>query len=62
MTERIPEHNFNVTPASGYTFEKRVDERNSNGWGGTQTTLPKGHLARRDTIPVAKTIKPGGDG
>jgi len=48
-----PDSNFDVTPNSGYTFEDRVP-RNSNGFGGTQTKLPRGHLARRDTMPAIK--------
>lgn len=46
-----------VSPDSGYTMEAGVTERNSNGWGDTQTKLPKGHLARRDTMPVRKSLK-----
>lgn len=49
-----------VTRAGGYTFEDRVVLRNSNGWGGTQTRLLKGHLARRDTIPNARQLKATG--
>jgi hypothetical protein len=54
MTKAEPDHNFDVTPDSGYETEAKVRARNSNGWGGTQTRLPEGHLARRDTVPVAK--------
>lgn len=50
-----PPHNFDVTEASGYEFEERQTARLFNGWGGQQTRLPKGHLARRDTHPVMKT-------
>ncbi len=46
-----------VTEASGYTIEAKVPSRNSNGWGETQTRLPVGHLARRDTPPVRKSMK-----
>lgn len=55
--EGMPDHNYDVTSNSGYEFETRVKARNSNGWGGTQTQLPKGHLARRDTIPAVKSAK-----
>ena len=48
-----PDHNFDVTEDSGYQFEEKVTSRNSNGWGGTQARLPKGHLARRDSDAVA---------
>lgn len=47
--------NNDVSSKSGYTFENRVTKRNSNGYGGTQTKLPSGHLARRDTEPTAKS-------
>jgi hypothetical protein len=57
MAEDECEGNFDVTEASGYTFEAKVKQRNSNGWGGTQTRLPKGHLARRDTMPVVKSAR-----
>lgn len=56
-----PDSNFDVTPNSGYTFEERVPGRNSNGFGGTQTKLPKGHLARRDTPARAKHAGVGSD-
>ena len=58
-----PETSFSdVTPASGYTFEGKVRLRNSNGYGGTQTQLPVGHLARRDTAPRLKRIALSGRG
>jgi hypothetical protein len=57
-----PKPNSDVTSASGYTVEDRVKLRNSNGYGGTQTRLPEGHLARRDTIPRLKRIRRGGVG
>lgn len=53
----MPDTNVDVTPVSGYTFERRVEERNSNGYGGTQTRLPVGHLARRDTEPRVKYLR-----
>ena len=31
-----------------------VGKRMGNGWGGSQTRLPKGHLARRDTVPTVR--------
>lgn len=43
-----------VTETSGYTFEDKVPERVANGYGGTQTRLKKGHLARRDTPATRK--------
>lgn len=52
-----PDHNFEPTPDSGYEFEGKTSMRNSNGWGGTQTKLPRGHLARRDTEARAKKMK-----
>jgi hypothetical protein len=57
--ESVYDMTDDVTRAGGYTFESRVARRNSNGWGGTQTKLPAGHLARRDTEPSAKRLKPG---
>lgn len=47
-----PKSNFDVTEASGYTFERKISKRTSNGYGGSQTRLPVGHLARRDTEPT----------
>lgn len=46
-----------VSTAIGYELETRVQDRFANGWGGTQTRLPSGHLARRDAKP---TVKKGG--
>jgi hypothetical protein len=57
-----PDLQNDVTPASGYTREAKVQQRNSNGWGGSQTQLPVGHLARRDTAPVRKSIRVSGGG
>jgi len=37
-----------VSLATGYELEDRTDRLMANGHGGTQTRLPKGHLARRD--------------
>jgi hypothetical protein len=62
MSETEPTSNFDVTEASGYTFEERVKMRNSNGYGGTQTKLPEGHLARRDTPARAKHVRALGAG
>ena len=51
-----PKPNFDVTEASGYTVESKISQRVANSYGGSQTTLPKGHLARRDTpITVKRT-------
>lgn len=57
-----PNSNNDVSEASGYMFEDKIPFRTSNGYGGTQTKLPRGHLARRDTPPVAKIMKNSGDG
>lgn len=57
-----PDHNFDVTEASGYEFEERQTQRFANGWGGTQTRLPKGHLARRDTPTSVKVVRAGSGG
>lgn len=46
-----------VTEKSGYTFEDKLDKRTSNGYGGTQTKLPVGHLARRDSPAVVEGSK-----
>jgi hypothetical protein len=54
-----PNSNHDVTETSGYEFEEKIPFRTSNGFGGTQTKLPKGHLARRDTPPVAKQMSSG---
>ena len=54
--EAVNDHNFEPTPDSGYVFEGKTTMRNSNGWGGTQTRLPEGHLARRDVQPMTKRV------
>lgn len=54
-----PNSNHDVTIVSGYEFEDKVPRSTSNGFGGTQTKLPRGHLARRDTPPVAKQMNSG---
>lgn len=54
--------NFDVTPTSGYTFEAKVSKRTSNSYGGSQTRLPKGHLARRDSATGVKVMKNSGSG
>lgn len=48
-----------VTASSGYTFEGRQTKRIFGGWGGMQTKLPEGHMARRDTPTTARELKPG---
>lgn len=50
----MPELNLDVTENSGYTFEEQVPQRFAQGWGGTQTRLPRGHLARRDASSEVK--------
>ena len=54
MSDIKPEPNNDVTSASGYTVEGKTLERVANGWGGSQTKLRRGHLARRDAKPVVK--------
>ena len=54
--ESEPESNNDVTSDSGYVFEGKTKMRNSNGWGGTQTKLPEGHLARRDVPAMVKKV------
>jgi hypothetical protein len=49
--------NCDVTEASGYMVEGKVRARNSDGWGGTPTRLPAGHLARRDSSVAIKTLR-----
>lgn len=39
---------------NGYDTETRMMDRFGDGFGNTETKLPKGHLARRDTRPVVK--------
>ena len=46
-----------VSSTSGYKLEAETKDRNSNGWGGTHTKLPVGHLARRDTSPDVTPVK-----
>lgn len=57
MSKAEPDHNFDVTPDSGYDFEGKVKQRTANGYGGTQTMLPEGHLARRDTPARVKNAR-----
>lgn len=54
MSKAEPDHNFDVTEDSGYTMEGKVRQRFANGWGGTQTRLKPGHLARRDSDSPVK--------
>lgn len=54
--EKTPGCN-DVSPDSGYTMEAGIQERTANGWGDSQTRLPKGHLARRDTPAERKSLK-----
>jgi hypothetical protein len=55
MPER-PTATPGITPMD-YEQEGRVKGRIYNGLGGTFTRLPKGHLARRDTVnpPIKNT-------
>jgi len=57
MPQDVLDPNGDVTEASGYNFEASVKQRLHNGWGRTQTRLPKGHLARRDAEPAIGTLK-----
>lgn len=60
MSKGEPDHNFDVTEDSGYQTEGKVQQRFGNGWGGTKTRLPPGHLARRDSGSDTKHAKAGG--
>src|SRR5688572_11020034 len=46
-----------VSSTTGYRVEDETSQRNSNGFGGTHTKLPEGHLARRDN-PATKVKSP----
>lgn len=54
----MPDTNINdVSPISGYNFEKKTGERTSDGYGGQQTRLPQGHIARRDAANSVRSTK-----